>query len=334
MILLVEDICVSIVVPVYNAEKYLTECLSSLLNQKHKNIEVICVNDASTDSSMAILEELAAKDSRIRLIDLQENHGQGYARNVGVEACHGEYIAFVDADDFVLPEFISNVVQMAVEHNADVISTGYVNYTWNDDFGRYESAGALNVVDEHMQLPADVKNRIESVLYYRLLLCIGGKIVRKEFVKKHKIKFHSIKGEDVLYSFLLVCFAENYILLADTNYMYRISSNSITHGSDIKKGREAYRSIFMCQKYLDEYLENIDVIKSDETYKNRIRYFFTETMFRCLFLPVINGLDIEVVLNEIRKVNRQHEVEYGVVIEFLLRQWLTAQGEEKESQEV
>ena len=91
---------VSIIVPVYNTEEYLQKCLDSLTNQTLKNIELICVNDGSTDNSLKILQDNAIKDDRIKIIN-QENKKQGAARNAGMQVATGEYIGFVDSDDYV-----------------------------------------------------------------------------------------------------------------------------------------------------------------------------------------------------------------------------------------
>ena len=93
---------VSVIVPVYNVESYLEECLESLVNQTLKDIEIICINDASTDNSLQILKEYKKKYSKlIQIIDLKKNVGLGYARNNGLDKAQGEYIAFVDSDDYV-----------------------------------------------------------------------------------------------------------------------------------------------------------------------------------------------------------------------------------------
>ena len=96
---------ISIIIPVYNVEKYLSECLDSIVNQTLKEIEIICINDGSTDNSLSILKEYASKDERIKIID-KENEGQGYARKVGLDIARGEYILFCDSDD----KYVSNEV--------------------------------------------------------------------------------------------------------------------------------------------------------------------------------------------------------------------------------
>ena len=89
---------ISVIVPVYNVEKYLSECLDSIINQTLKDIEVICVNDGSTDSSLSILQDYASKDDRIKIID-KKNEGLGYTRKVGLDNAIGDYILFCDSDD-------------------------------------------------------------------------------------------------------------------------------------------------------------------------------------------------------------------------------------------
>ena len=90
---------ISVIIPVYNVEKYLSECLDSIVNQTLKEIEIICVNDGSTDNSLSILKEYAFKDNRIKIIN-KENEGQGYARKVGLDSATGKYILFCDSDDY------------------------------------------------------------------------------------------------------------------------------------------------------------------------------------------------------------------------------------------
>ena len=90
----------SIIVPVYNVEKYINECLSSLINQTYKNIEIVVINDGSSDNSLSLIEEYSRIDDRIRVID-QKNMGLGYTRNVGIDNAVGDYILFVDSDDYI-----------------------------------------------------------------------------------------------------------------------------------------------------------------------------------------------------------------------------------------
>lgn len=110
---------VSIIVPVYNTEEYLQKCLDSLTNQTLKNIEIICVNDGSTDNSLKILQDNAIKDDRIKIIN-QENKKQGAARNAGMQVATGEYIGFVDSDDYVDLHYFERLYRVARNYNSDI----------------------------------------------------------------------------------------------------------------------------------------------------------------------------------------------------------------------
>ena len=115
---------VSVVIPVYNVEKYLRRCLDSLVNQTYKNLEFICVNDGSTDNSLEILKEYAAKDSRFIIIN-QKNQGVALARNNGLNVASGDYLSFVDPDDWVGLNYYEEVVKEFIATNCDVVQLDY-----------------------------------------------------------------------------------------------------------------------------------------------------------------------------------------------------------------
>ena len=96
---------ISVIIPVYNTEKYLRRCLDSVCNQTLSDIEIICINDCSTDNSLEILREYSAKDERVKVIDFKKNKGAAVARNIGIDEAQGECLGFVDSDDFVDLDF-------------------------------------------------------------------------------------------------------------------------------------------------------------------------------------------------------------------------------------
>ncbi len=118
---------VSIIIPVYNVEKYLKECLNSVVNQTLKEIEIICVDDGSTDNSLSILEEYAKKDNRINLLK-QENSGAGAARNKGLDSARGEYIYFLDSDDFLELNAIEILYNQIAKNQADICFFKFYKY--------------------------------------------------------------------------------------------------------------------------------------------------------------------------------------------------------------
>lgn len=116
---------VSIIIPVYNVEQYLPQCLDSVLSQTYTNIEVICVNDGSPDNSIDILREYESSDSRIRVIEIN-NHGLSYARNIGAENANGEFIMYLDSDDWVDAETIEIALDNAIQSDADLVLWNYM----------------------------------------------------------------------------------------------------------------------------------------------------------------------------------------------------------------
>lgn len=131
---------VSIVVPVYNVEKYLRECLDSLLAQKLKDIEIIVVNDGSTDSSADIAAEYAARDSRVRLIS-KENEGYGKTMNRGFSEARGEYVGIVESDDFADPRMFKDMYKFAKKHDLDLVKANYYEHSDAGDVFQEPFAG-------------------------------------------------------------------------------------------------------------------------------------------------------------------------------------------------
>ncbi len=113
---------ISIIMPVYNVEKYVAASLDSVLNQTFKDFELICINDGSTDNGWEIVKKYAAKDKRIKLIENEKNIGLSSTRNVGLDNAHGEYIEFMDSDDFIHPQTLEIALYFAKQHDADIIS--------------------------------------------------------------------------------------------------------------------------------------------------------------------------------------------------------------------
>jgi glycosyltransferase involved in cell wall biosynthesis len=133
----VNDAFVSVVVPVYNVESFLEECLESLLNQTYTNYEIIAVNDGSTDGSLRILNAFAASEPRLKIIN-QENAGLSAARNRGIEAAKGKYILFVDSDDLVVPEMIMTIASGFEQSDSEVVTFSYSRFMETPENRKFE----------------------------------------------------------------------------------------------------------------------------------------------------------------------------------------------------
>ncbi|MVX64183.1 glycosyltransferase [Clostridium chromiireducens] len=124
---------VSVIVPVYNAEKYIEKCIKSILNQSLFDIEIIIINDASLDNSLIICEKLASKDQRIKIFDNTSNKGVAYSRNLGLDNVNGKYIGFVDADDYIDLDMYEQLYRQAIKYDADIVECGFRRIDINDN---------------------------------------------------------------------------------------------------------------------------------------------------------------------------------------------------------
>ena len=129
---------VSVIVPVYNAEKYIARCLNSLLTQTFGDIEIIAINDGSTDKSLSVINKLKEEDDRIKIID-QPNQKQGAARNKGLDVAKGDFITFVDADDWVDIDYIEKMLNCIKRHNTDIAAASSVRIKSSGKFRRYSN---------------------------------------------------------------------------------------------------------------------------------------------------------------------------------------------------
>ena len=141
---------VSVIIPVYNGESYLEQCLDSIIGQTLKEIEIICVNDGSKDRTQQILEKYAEKDSRIQIIN-QENGGAGAARNAGLRIARGEYLSILDGDDFFEPDMLEKAYKKAKESRAELLVFGSDQYYETTD--EYKSVACTSAIPPD-ELPA------------------------------------------------------------------------------------------------------------------------------------------------------------------------------------
>jgi len=170
-----ENIKVSLIIPIYNVDKYLSQCVDSVLAQTHYNLEVILVNDGSTDNSHIIAESYKKKDKRITLIN-KKNEGVSIARNVGIDNATGDYICFVDGDDFVQTDYVQYLLDLAVMNDCNIaISTEM----FNTFMGKKLTKDPL---DSPMVYPGE--NAATAILYYHIPIGCYNKIFKRSFLGK------------------------------------------------------------------------------------------------------------------------------------------------------
>lgn len=204
---------VSVIMPVYNGEKYLKQCLDSVVEQTLKEIEIICVDDGSCDASVNILEEYAKKDDRIRVI-CQENAGAGAARNNGLRLATGKYLSFLDSDDFFEPEMLEKAVAKLKKDRADFVvfrSDHYIN-----DTGEFKQA---NYTLKKQMLPPYTPFRYRQITDNVFKAFVGwawDKVYDREFVEKHQLTFQEQRtSNDMLFVFSALVLAKRITYMED-----------------------------------------------------------------------------------------------------------------------
>lgn len=240
---------VSVIVPVYNVEKYLRQCLDSIVCQTLENIEIICVNDGSTDNSYTILKEYANKDSRIQIID-KDNSGYGHSMNLGIQRSTGEYIGIVESDDFAKPEMFEVLYNIATSHDLDVARCLFSTFKQRD--------GSIKKIDA-----SDIKSNVlinpqnDLSLFFQWP-SVWANIYKRSFIQQHNLKFLETPGasyQDTAFSFKVYACAQKFMLVPEPLIYYRIHE-----GSSIKSKNKAF---CIC----DEFEEIITFCKNNSLYE-------------------------------------------------------------------
>ena len=169
---------VSIVIPVYNVDQYLEKCVHSVMSQSYKNVEIVLVNDASTDNSGAICRKLASEYDNILFLDHQENRGQTVTRNEGVDACRGKWMMFLDSDDLLAPGAIEKLVKRIDDDGSDIVFSAFETFDENDKRKLF----AADIPDKQYTVEEFVSHLFDDIPL-NVLSCIGSKIYKTEFVK-------------------------------------------------------------------------------------------------------------------------------------------------------
>ncbi|MGM7721158.1 glycosyltransferase [Metabacillus sp. Hm71] len=259
---------ISIIVPIYNVEKYLGRCLDSLLKQELKGFEIIGINDGSTDSSLTILKEYADKDDRIVVID-KENEGVSAARNDGVKKANGEYIGFVDPDDWINPFMYKHMLEIAEKDQIDIVMCSYIR-----EFGTHAKEKIFDLPNLSSFHNGDVQKNFmrrlvgplnEEVANPELLDAWGtvwSKLYRAELIKNNNIHFVELKeigsNEDTLFNIYASYYAKSFVFLNKPYYHYwRANNTSITskHNPNlVSQFGKLYNSIenFLYEKNMSE----------------------------------------------------------------------------------
>ena len=220
---------VSIVIPIYNVEKYLRQCLDSVINQTLKDTEIICVNDGSKDSSLDIILEYAAKDPRIVVIN-KENSGYGNSMNRGFDIAKGEYIGIIESDDYAELNMFEALYNCAKKDDLDVVKSGFFFYYSKPAERNVPSPVASKTMCSRVFCPAtDFKSPKEQVEFFNIKPTIWSAIYKKDFIRANNIRFNETPGasyQDASFNFKVWACAKRVRLVQDCFLHYRQDNES------------------------------------------------------------------------------------------------------------
>lgn len=305
---------ISVIIPVYNSEKYLEDTILSVINQSYKNLQVILINDGSTDSSRSICEKFRQKDNRIELINIK-NSGVSRARNIGIDHAIGEYIFFVDSDDILFEDSIERLIENIAFDKSDLVIGGYVEVDKDNVYIRERSIPEvltlITTIDEF-------KAKFEFIFEKRIINPLWNKLFNKKLLDKYRIRFDekiSI-GEDLLFILDFIDYSKLIRIKNIKVYKYRINTtNSLSSKINVKdyeNRKLIFKRIerfigqndknFIYEKFLLESVEGI--VSIDKNYRK---------------IEMKEILNDNVLREYLNKINRKQLTKYAQIVIFLLK---------------
>lgn len=213
-----KEIAISVLIPICNVEKYLYKCMESITKQTLKNIEIICINDGSSDNSLEIIKKFAEFDERIVIID-KTNSGYGDSMNKGLEIAKGQYIGIVESDDFINEDMFENLYNLAIKNKADIVKSSFYFYWENPEKIIYHNS--FNIKDISYNL------KINKIKMLNGAASIWSAIYKRSFIENSAIKFLTTPGaayQDTSFNFKVTCLAKS-IVLSPVAYLYYRQDN-------------------------------------------------------------------------------------------------------------
>jgi glycosyltransferase involved in cell wall biosynthesis len=232
------QIKISVIIPVYNVEEYLTECINSIICQDFDEIEIICVEDCSRDKSAHVLGQIAKGDSRIRIINHEANRGLSAARNTGLESARGKYVQFVDADDILAPNALRRLYQEAENQDVDVVYFNLLKFEGAIDFSKIET----NILWTNCSRVYSGREMFCEMIEKGEFKCEAVRqFIRRDFLINKKIRFYErIVHEDNLFSYYVAMEAKRVCNINEEFYFYRQHENSIMFTKDERRAQSLF----------------------------------------------------------------------------------------------
>ncbi len=294
---------ISIIVPVYKVERYLSQCIDSIINQTYTNLEIILVDDGSPDNCGMICDEYARLDNRIKVIH-KENGGLSSARNAGLDIATGEYIGFVDSDDYIDDLLVSETINIIKKENVDLVKFGYYKE------GKHFKIKNNFVLPTNKPIDSTGEEVRNNIFKTDNLCTCWGNIYKANIAKKIMFDNSISVGEDFLYvtNYLTKC---NKIYISDKHYYhYIINQNSLTHKFDMQKSifktSEAIKANIEVEKLIFGNIQNKNKPRLEKSKRNIFSFFDSciENNNYKKFVEIINEFKNNDIINtELQNIN-------------------------------
>lgn len=283
-----KKIIVSIIIPVYNAEKFIDQCLESVVNQTYTNIEIICINDGSVDNSLNSLKQWKKKDNRIIVIN-QKNSGPFISRNNGVKIAKGEYLLFLDSDDYLDTTTVEKLVNYRNKYQADIIKFKYQTFPIiNNEYCFFEKTNFP------LLLSKNEKYKIYSALFNtNLFNNLTTMFVLKKIYNNLNNSLNIKLSEDFFQSCYLYNHANSVLIVNDIFYYYRHNNNSTTHMIDYKSIENNISDEFLVYFSLNEIAEIWTKEANDYNYNLYLLNRLLNNLFYLFFNKIIRVNNID-----------------------------------------
>ncbi len=252
----------SIIVPVYGVEKYIDKCLNSLVKQSLKEIEIIVVNDGTKDNSQKIIDKYVKKYPDKIKSYIKENGGQGSARNYGLEKANGEYIGYVDSDDFVEKDMYKKLYNKAKENNYDIVVCG--NYNVSEDYQNKNIDTFIN----------NYNTDLENIFFGKM--AVWNKIYKRDILIKNKLEFkEKVWYEDLAFTLKAIMNSNTFAFIDEPLYDYLIREGSTMNNSNVQRNLEILDAFNDILSYIqhnkkEEYFSKIEFLAIDHIYISAI----------------------------------------------------------------
>ena len=290
---------ISIIVPVYNASKYLNQCIESILNQTYRNLEIILIDDGSTDDSAEICRQYQQQDNRIRMIS-QSNGGSVSARKAGLRVSEGDYIGFVDADDYIEPGMFEALYEKLKECDVDFVNSGMIA---ND---RIICNFEEGIIDFSLYNRADYMNQ-KIFKTQEMLFALWSKLFRAELIKEAFMNLPDEQyfGEDLLCLCNYLSECRKIYMLKKAFYHYRVLENSLSHLGWLDVCIEEAR-------VYTQVLQRLQAHGLKDSCKDSVRYHYKQCVMRAMEKERYNGISIATyIFDEIEALEGKKVILYG-----------------------